>query len=150
MYAFTLESEAMSRIPIEGRYELIMHMLEGLIGINEIYLSSYPDTPQLYESGVVYTDQVPEADPFSTGMQTDRWQDIPRLLMTGAGACEDLASWRVAELRAQGDLGADVTVLTQPDGQGNVLYHIRVIKGDGTLEDPSAVLGMPTHGPDIY
>src|SRR5262249_45709634 len=48
--------------------------------------------PPLYESGVRYQREV----------GTENWTDVARTLELGYGDCEDLACWRVAELRLQG------------------------------------------------
>lgn len=55
--------------------------------------------------------------------------------------CEDLASWRVAELLFAGEPARHV--VEHRRSPNLVLYHIKVIRGDGTIEDPSAALGMP-------
>jgi len=55
--------------------------------------------------------------------------------------CEDLACWRVAELRLVGvDARPAFTCDVLPDG--SYLYHIQVELPNGTLEDPSRMLGM--------
>jgi hypothetical protein len=61
--------------------------------------------------------------------------------------CEDLACWRVAELRVRFGEAAQPYVTSQmlnsPEHGLFTLYHIRVRRADGTIEDPSKILGMP-------
>lgn len=153
MYSCTIESQAFSQLPIEVRRKLVTALCEALVAINVDWLLACNAlgfaVPGIYDSGVVYTDQVPVVDPFDSQEHTDRWQDIPRLLETGAGACEDLASWRVAELQVQGE-PAIIDVTSAEDANGNILYHVCVTRGDGSHEDPSARLGMPVPLADIY
>jgi hypothetical protein len=116
-----------------SREAVLRLMMEALIAANVAYLRLHPDTPRLYESGIRY-----EEEP---GTQDD-WNDIPETLSLGVGDCEDLAGWRIAELRLQGEQAAmpRVTVFTQ----GNrVTYHIAVRRAAGHIEDPSRELGMP-------
>ena len=61
--------------------------------------------------------------------------------------CEDLAAWRVAELQErEGEEGAQIDVQSADsrDGMGRAfkMYHVRVKRADGKIEDPSAILGM--------
>lgn len=73
------------------------------------------------------------------------WQSIPALQMRGVGDCEDLACARVAERLSVGDAcRPGLKRQNRPDG--SILYHVIVGNPDGTIEDPSAVLGMPTYG----
>lgn len=57
--------------------------------------------------------------------------------------CEDLAGWRVGEMIVRENMAArpHVSAARQPDGK--YLFHIRAQRPDGTLEDPSQILGMP-------
>lgn len=56
--------------------------------------------------------------------------------------CEDLACWRVAELRVRFGIGARPTYTSQVRPDGSYLYHILVELPDGSIEDPSRNLGM--------
>jgi hypothetical protein len=114
-------------------------LLEGLITANVAYLIARPGTPMLYASGVHYLGE-PDG--------RDEWQDIPDTIARGHGDCEDLACWRIAELRVRGgerNAVPNITVDLLPDSKGRqiVTYHIRVKHQDGQIEDPSRVLGMP-------
>jgi hypothetical protein len=104
-------------------------LVETLIAADRGYLRDYPNTPHLYRSGVVYE------------FNRDRWQDIPSCLMRKTGDCKDLSAWLIAWYREHGEPEAspDVTVRTERD---MTIYHIRVRRKDGSIEDPSRVLGM--------
>ncbi len=95
------------------------------------WLSRHPEAPDLYKSGVRYKRE-----------QVERWLAIPGVLREGVSDCEDLACWRAAELRVRHHLEAWPfwTKRVLPNGQP--LYHIRVRYPDGTIEDPSRILGM--------
>jgi hypothetical protein len=62
--------------------------------------------------------------------------------------CEDLACYRVAELRVRTGEPAKPRVTSRiipsPKYGNFTLYHITVLRADGSVEDPSAILGMPT------
>jgi len=82
--------------------------------------------PALYDSGIVY-----RREPIGS----EAWQNATELLRTGEGDCEDLAGYRAAELRMQGEPAMVAIVLTR---RGT--YHAVVRHGDGTIEDPSKIL----------
>jgi hypothetical protein len=110
-------------------------MTEALAVINLAHLKQAPNTPFLYESGVVYR---PERD-------GEELLDIPALMVQGWGDCEDLAAWRVAELRFN-DIPAWVEILIQQNPtRGNdepkFDYHLLVGTPWGK-QDPSKELGM--------
>ena len=107
-------------------------VLDAVSRIDEDYLLSFPATPRLYESGVVYLRE-------PRGWEI--WQDIPTALKTGVADCEDLSAWRSAEYRRR---GVDAWPLLYGRwSPGGWQYHVIVALPDGTYEDPSVVLGMP-------
>lgn len=136
MYSATFEIESFDVIPIACRCALVIALTEALASINLKYLrfarADMGDFPPLYQSGVRYGAQT---------MGRDKWRDIPRLLETKRGACEDLAAWRVAELRVAG-YAAHIDVDTFEMPNGSIIYHVVVVRDGGVREDPSAVLGM--------
>lgn len=111
-------------------------LLEALTKINVGWLISNPQTPYLYESGVLYEHEVPGRE---------NWQDVPTTLLNGVGDCEDLACWRAAELRAVAGINAKpfLKFTRGPDGMN--LYHVVVQLPNGMYEDPSRSLGMNGH-----
>jgi hypothetical protein len=104
--------------------------------------------PPLYAAGVVYEEEAPGRED---------WLDAPAVLRAGAADCEDLAAWRTAELRVAGYdaepvikwqwLPRDVMIrqgypAAKLPGKGVWLVHCCVRWPDGTIEDPSKILGM--------
>ena len=123
-----------------------LRLLWALIDINMDWLEARPDTPWLYRSGLRYNGQA-----YKLGQED--WMDIPSALLTchadqcGVGTdCKVLVCYRVAELRRNG-IDARPWLLRQArmplaDGSISYGYHVVVRLPDGTLEDPSAILGM--------
>lgn len=98
-------------------------------------LAGNPLAP-LYESGVRYQMEPPGEE---------EWLDIPSLYKQGWGDCEDLACARVAELRYQGIAAVPCIKSRQvakSSGDALTLVHVMVLWPDGTVEDPSKILGM--------
>ena len=122
-------------MPLEvagSRVDALGAALAALQTIDEIWLRAHPGTPRLYESGVVY-----EAE-----TATEEWLPWPYLLAAGVGDCEDLAAARASELRVCGeDPGARAIAYKS----GPRMWHAVVLRGDGTIEDPSLILGMRWH-----
>jgi hypothetical protein len=113
----------------------MLWLLQGLVGVNRSWLEQYPETPSLYESGIVYQQESPP----------ENWQDIPTLLETGFGDCEDLACYRVAELNTWGIIAGPYIKWRRNPKTGNYTYHALVRRPDGKIEDPSRALGMNGH-----
>jgi hypothetical protein len=100
--------------------------LAGLTAMNRALMKLF-GAPPLYGSGVVYRPEKP-----------DEWETYDILLRRGYGDCEDLSSWRAAELQEQGvDAVADVYPTRRPGR-----WHAIVVFPDGRIEDPSLKLGM--------
>ena len=114
------------------RPEALLALLDALTRVDVAQLERHPNTPPLYRSGVRYEREGGEV-----------FSDILTTLRRGWGDCEDLACWRVAELRRAGETRARPHV-TLGQEAGHPLFHIRVRRGNGAIEDPSALLGMPT------
>jgi hypothetical protein len=94
--------------------------------------------PPLYQSGVRYRREqclVPSAPE-----TCERFLTYAQLLVERFGDCDDLSSARVAELICSGeDPRARARVYRSGAG-----FHAIVVRGNGAIEDPSALLGMPT------
>lgn len=93
--------------------------------------------PPLYEAGVRYIREDYES------VHPEDWLDCLEVLSQGGGDCEDLACYRAAELQLRGERARAVWH-RRSLGNGRTLLHIFVERGDGTLEDPSRLLGMET------
>ncbi len=150
----------------------ILWVLEALVQRNMSYLAQRPRTPSLYKSGVVWSapqqlagdvDEVkiladalgPRAkdrtvqrvlNKVQDVLGGERFRDIGRIIENGNGDCDNLASWRVAELRQQGIQARPfMTSRERPNG---TVYHALVIWPPlgpcnyETSEDPSLLLGM--------
>jgi hypothetical protein len=102
----------------------------ALLALSVRDLTARPQAP-LYSSGVRY-----RREPGTR----DVWKLPSMTAADGYGDCEDLAAWRAAELRLR---GIKATPVFLPLGRlGN--WHAVVRWPNGQLEDPSAMLGMPT------
>ena len=113
------------------------HALEALVRINQDWLRDNPSAPPLYASGVRYA-----VEPVGFEL----WDPYALLLARGAGDCDDLAAARCAELRErEGELGARADCYPSSIRNGRRTWHAIVVRANGTVEDPSARLGMPTH-----
>jgi len=112
---------------------VIKLLLDTLFWIDVSYLIANPQTPKLYESGIVY-----KREPAGR----ENWQDIGTNLKELEADCEDLACHRAAELYVFGhDKRVRPYLVYRTFGKAT-LYHVKVKHGNGTLEDPSAKLGM--------
>jgi hypothetical protein len=99
--------------------------LAGLTAMNRALLKMY-SVPPLYDSGVVYRPEHP-----------DEWQTLDIVRARGYGDCEDLSTWRAAELQEEG-VNAFADLYPVRPGK----WHAIVVLPNGTIEDPSARLGM--------
>lgn len=113
---------------------LLEALLEALTGINATILSRASevlsgDMPMLYDAGIRY-----QREP----RHREEWQTVLGNFKRGIGDCEDLATHRAAELRAyEGEPARAVVRRTGPR-----TLHAVVERADGTIEDPSKMLGM--------
>ena len=138
---------------VRRRFVPLIIALEALTATNEWHLregiADGRPLPRLYESGICYQAEPPG--------QED-WLDYPTLLKIGRGDCEDLGCALTAERRVYDGLAsrtvlrwkfitsAELRVGGYPESiiprEGIYLIHILSQLPDGTLEDPSKVLGM--------
>lgn len=112
---------------------VIKPLLDAQVKINQLYLLTH-HVPPLYKAGVVYRNEDPKKG-------FEEFATVEPVYRRGWGDCDDLAPWRCAELRNQGEKAKiRIQWKRQPDGQK--LFHIVVRREDGTIEDPSRILGM--------
>lgn len=121
----------------------LFHLCLALTRIDYEYLVAFPETKKLYRSGVKYHDDTHidcwkgECRP-----KEDFWQDLPTTYEKQYGDCEDLSCIRCAELWVEGIHALPIPRL-QNGGEGEQqLWHVQVLWPDGTIEDPSVILGM--------
>lgn len=134
---FDLSLFAGSRVRIGGlprkeSEKSLLFLLESLVNINRMLLRRNKNIPPLYKAGVRYVRE----------QGTEIWQDCLKILKRGIGDCEDLACWRVAELRNNGKVATPYIRYTIDPTTKTYVYHVMVLRGDGSLEDPSKRLGM--------
>lgn len=108
-------------------------MLNLSQSINRKWLRAHPEAPSIYVSGVVYRREPRQL----TRRGAEDFATIPVCLRRGWGDCDDLAPWRAAEIEVREDVPAIAWL--QPTRRG---WHVVVVRGDGTVEDPSELLGM--------
>jgi hypothetical protein len=103
-----------------------------------IYQMQRRRLPPLYQSGVRYRRE--RCIVASAPETCERFLTYEQLLAERFGDCDDLSSARAAELFCSGeDPAARARVYRAGSG-----YHAIVVRGNGAIEDPSALLGMPT------
>lgn len=108
----------------------LRQLMRQLVRDNMTYLRENPDTPLLYEAGLMYREDPPGCE---------LWQDIPSLYRARGGDCEDLVAARVAELRIAGVKARERWSLQETEEE--VMYHLDIVTPEG-IEDPSRLLGM--------
>jgi hypothetical protein len=120
-------------MPFAGEREILLALAAcTAIGVEEI---GWYKLPQLYRSGVRYAREVCRARQVPGACE--RFLSAAQCYAERVGDCDDLACWRAAELIRAGDRAARAFVI-----RSSVGFHIQVRHGDGTIEDPSRVLGM--------
>jgi hypothetical protein len=129
-YRFAVALAGFDDLPVDAGAALVTALLEWLAEVDREWLARHPEAPLLYESGIRFQPD-----------DGDTWQDARDTLERGAGDCEDLAAFRAGELRAR--LGLDARPFARVEPGSPPLYHALVRMPDGSVEDPSAILGMP-------
>lgn len=119
-------ASVVARIPLEGEAD-ILGALAAHVDACVRDLRRHPSSRSLYACGVVYDARDPG----------ERWQLPSETRARGRGDCEDLASYRAAELRLGGESCRVVVRRTGPR-----VLHAVVERADGRIEDPSKRLGM--------
>lgn len=104
--------------------------LDALVTANLAWARNQGGLPSLYSTGVRYMAEC----------CGEVWRHAVAVLHRGGGDCEDLAAYRCAELRALGEPAMIHLSSATVDG-GALLWHVRVLRASGEIEDPSAVLG---------
>jgi hypothetical protein len=106
--------------------------LAGLTALNEWALSTW-DVPPIYSAGVRY-----QREPAGR----EDWDIAPIVYARGWGDCEDLAAWRAAELRLGLGGVPPERAIADTYQSGPRTWHCIVRRADGSIEDPSLMLGM--------
>lgn len=116
---------------------VIREALEAVILANQLYLRLHT-VPNIYESGIRYEEE-PAGQPY------EDFSAIPVVLARGHGDCDDLVSWRIAELRNAGEKAKVRLKWAYDPIRGARMFHVLVRRSNGQVEDPSKRLGMGTH-----
>jgi hypothetical protein len=149
----------------------VLCLLEALVWCNRYWLQQHPETPLIYQSGIEYKlpaqqqaghDDYPEVAKVRAFLKSvsapsdvtsafsvlagicgggETFREIPRIRENGGGDCDNVSSWRVAELRELG-IWARPYITWRKREDGGTTYHVIVRYEDGTSEDPSLLLGM--------
>lgn len=139
-----LDMSQRSLLGAEGRqyrrFFPVIQCLETLTQIDEWQLARFElagfPLPPLYLSGVRYQEEPPGEE---------EWLDTPTLYRLKRGDCEDVGCARAAELRFLHHIPAVPCIkfreYSTPKGR-LTLIHVLTLHPDGTIEDPSALLGM--------
>ena len=106
-------------------------LLEGLVRLDLAQLRRGL-APPIYQSGVRY-----EREPRGH----EQWQTAVQANRTKRADCEDLSAWLAASYRL---VGVDAACVVRDVAPG--LKHVVVQLPDGSIEDPSARLGMRGKG----
>lgn len=154
--------DGQSGASVAAHFAPMTFLLEGLSRVNQWHIDQAwkrhargegLPIPPLYASGVRY-----QEDPFGQ----ENWRDIPTILehvkSTGRGVdCDQLLCWRIGELWHAGiacepvikwqHLSHPMAVMCgypadKVPPEGVWLVHCMVRYADGTIEDPSKILGM--------
>ena len=143
-------------LPCEGDSESFLalvarHYLRGVILQNRNFIR-HGMVPDLYTSKVRFRPE-PRKWPY------ERFDNALRVVKRGWGDCDDLCPWRAAEIQERGphttkclnELGsdpkcpcwrrADCKIYWRPRRE-HTDFHVEVRKQDGSVEDPSRLLGM--------
>lgn len=113
-------------------------LLGALASINEMLMRDYEARfgsrfPALFSSGARYRRESPGEEIFKAA---------DAVLRDGCGDCEDLSSYLAAEMRQDGDRGANA-IWYKPKPR---LFHCITMNGAGHTTDPSKKLGMGGKG----
>lgn len=149
---------------------VLSSLLWALVYADESVLRYRPELPLLYRSGVRWKREEPRPGKSGCdGPGQEVFNGVTEVLRDGYADCEDLASWRVSELRLGRGLRRGpppkpghpkpmVCPTAWPQDRpkvdarpafysrslpgGRTVYHIVVWWPDGYLEDPSRACGM--------
>lgn len=116
-----------STVTVGARPATLTALLGGYARAAAVELQRRP-LPPLYAAGVRY-----QREPRGR----ERWQLPRETFRRGVGDCEDLSIWRAGELQRA---GVDAWPLVYRSGRRTL--HVVVAWPDGTIEDPSRILGM--------
>lgn len=142
---------------------VLLWLMEALCRVNQSLIRSAEKDakagkgekiPLLYRAGVHYEREPPGQEHWPDMVTLLSLFDGPGQYPGPWGDCEDLACWRVAELREAeshkdetgkrvgGGVKARPFAKWRRGSEGQFNYHALVLRPDGKIEDPSLTLGM--------
>lgn len=134
--------------------DTVRKALDAVVSLNCQTLEKFPRAPRLYSGHPTIVFQ-PEPQGY------DSIVDLCEVIRKGHGDCAHLAAWRKAELQVrdgepEASLRITWLVKTPRPGLRKRLFHVQITRADGSVEDPSVMLGMnPSerfplhHWPDV-
>ena len=111
----------------EETARFVGELVETMVLRNIQFLSKHPRL-QLMQAGIVYLEST-----------NGPWRDVPHTLKARSGDCKSIVPWRLAELRLTGESARAQVVITDDAAS---LFHLQVVRENGTIEDTSRLLGM--------
>jgi hypothetical protein len=109
----------------------VLELCELLADLDAAWLASAGDIASVYAQPL---------RPWADDGSPETWLTIPWILRGhGPLDCKALSAWRAAELRCAGE-AARFVVDGALDAHGAVAYHVRIVRGFGTIEDPLRVM----------
>jgi len=122
----------------------IKPVLEALVLIDQMFIRLH-HVPPIYKSGVRYKEEPlnnATLGHIGTPQRIEEFAAVPAVIERGWGDCDDLSPWRCAELREHGEPAKLRIQWKRNPETGQKLFHIVVRRADGSIEDPSLLLGM--------
>lgn len=120
------------RVNVPPLIDAIEALADGLVQLNVVLLEHAEDHgvewPGMYEMGIRYQREPKGREWWENAV------DIVGVVADRSGDCEDLAALRAAELRLYEDEPATVKVV-----RTRRAFHAVVLRGDGSIEDPSRI-----------
>jgi hypothetical protein len=123
-------------MPFKGGEDLGL-ALDALTAWNIDAMRERP-LPPIYSAGVRYAREPLCRTPAGVECMCEEFVTAHEVVRRGIGDCDDLGPFLAAQLRLQGE---PAQAFARPSPAG---WHVIVRRGDGSIEDPSAKLGMPT------
>jgi len=122
-------------MPFAGATDL-GYALDATTAWNVLALKAEP-LPSIYDGSVVYAREPQCRSADGSERMCEEFVTAHEVRRRGFGDCDDLGCWLAAQRRLEGE---QAQAIPKPSAVG---WHIVVRRGDGSLEDPSARLGMP-------
>jgi hypothetical protein len=124
-----IPEDHVSEAPLNGALEAVTRLNESLIRSGQV-----PTFEQALANGIKWRPEPPG---------DERFDHAGIVMSRGWGDCDDLAPYKAASDRVTGkDRNAQAIV----QRSGPALWHAVEQRGDGSIDDPSAMAGMPKKG----